>query len=191
MRIFLTGAQGTGKSTLVHAIHDQIGLEVVDSMSLKFLSPEKKAIQRQYDTPEFMEFQKEIFLYCLDQYTLSKNSIFSRSLADSYSYITVARRHTKNPKYDKELAQLIEGAIHSVPTTLHNSLYVYVPIEFPISQEGNSVRMIEPEYQKEVDLLIFKFLQEMNIPFLKVEGTVTERTIQVLEEIGKRGLRCY
>ena len=86
MRIFITGAQGTGKSTLVKRLEEELpSLHTHDSMSREFMD---------FKDEQFGEdFQYKISLYCLDMYVNDHDFISSRSYFDSIAYPTMNEKY--------------------------------------------------------------------------------------------------
>lgn len=169
MRIFLCGAQGTGKSTLVMNL--ETDLERKDSFSKSFLKQDS-SIQRS-DSEKFNEFQDKILLRCLSEYVCSDNFIASRSIIDSYAYLAVNDAENKIP--------LINLLSHYKDYLMQEGdIYIYLPIEFGISKNGNESRNIDTQYQIDVDREIYKYYNKLKAQkspakFLELRGSVGER----------------
>lgn len=139
MRIFLTGAQGTGKSTIVKQLGEILPTHTVhDSMSKLFMNGNK-------DTQLKEDFQKMISLYCLNLYVNERDIICSRSYFDSIAY----------PSYYNEYPEIIEMVRYYKDMLFQDDCYYfYLPIEFDISQNGNDLRIVDPYYQRAIDSII-------------------------------------
>ena len=195
MRIFFCGAQGTGKSTLVHALHSNFDPQYkkIDSMSKLFLTEKRKNVQTNIDSPEYFSFQKEILLYCLNLYIFEPEFISSRSIIDSYAYLYYALRHTKTNKENIgrlfSILQMYEDSCFGDDT-----LYFYLPVEFEISKDGNALRNTDDVYQKEIEKLMMDSIEEIknrrNVNFYTVTGTVEERLIKVKEILNQYNIKC-
>lgn len=171
MRIFLNGAQGTGKSTLVGCIPNRFFLEKKDSFSKKFLTKDS-SIQRS-ESEKFDEFQDKILLHCLAEYVGGSNFISSRSIIDSFAYLEVNKARKRGV-----LGDMLTNYQDYLLTK--DDIYVYLPIEFEISKDGNSTRDIDAEYQKKVDESINRHFYRLKAlkseaTFIKATGTVQER----------------
>jgi deoxyadenosine/deoxycytidine kinase len=187
MRVFLAGAQGTGKSTLVMNLPDSMGLEKRDSFSKKFLE-EDPSIQTS-ESQKFNEFQDKILLYCLNEYVNNKNFIASRSIIDSFAYLKANDAENKVP--------LTNVLNHFKDYLLQeNDVYIYLPIEFEISKGGNKNRDIDIEYQKTVDKHIrgyFERLQKVGgkSRFYTLTGSIESRLEKLKEIINEtKKLEC-
>jgi GTPase SAR1 family protein len=179
MRVFLCGAQGTGKSTLVMSLPHRFFLEKKDSFSKKFLTKDSSAQRSTSDN--FEEFQDKILLHCLAEYVGGTNFIASRSIIDSLAYLEVNKA-----KKRKVLTAMIENYKKYLLT--ENDIYIYLPIEFELTKDGNSVRDTDIEYQQKVDESIrrnFYKLKALNTPavFIKATGTVEERMSKIKRAI--------
>lgn len=167
MRIFLTGAQGTGKSTLVNCISEVFPtLKKRDSMSKKFMND----IEDQTTD----DFQKKISLYCLNMYVNGRNFISSRSYFDSIAYPTV----NDKVKWEK----LIEmNRSYKSYMFQDDCYYFYLPIEFRISNRGNNLRLVDPFYQKKVDTIIRNEINHTDFEHIyTITGNVDERLHKII-----------
>lgn len=166
-RIILTGAQGTGKTTLMNALAAD-GTRTISHIR-------KHAAEQNIDITTASEAgQKEFFkslkkelsskrnyvsdrgLTCVAAYTFDKAIAgeISKKVADK-QYIDIVKFHTDNP----------------------DILLVYVPIEFEIEDDGT--RSIDPEFQAKIDFLIKNILETSGIKYITVTGTVEERLAQI------------
>lgn len=182
MRIFLCGAQGVGKSTLVTSLPPEMGLEIKDSFSRQFL--EKNPDIQNSSNIEYDEFQDKILLFCLTQYVNDKNFISSRSIIDSYAYLAACES-----KDQVILSNILNHYRDYVVTD--QDIYIYLPIEFTISKGNNDMRNTDTEYQLRVDEQIrryFKKLQERSkgASFYTVTGDRDSRLEQLIQIITKK-----
>ena len=181
MKIFLCGAQGVGKSTLVADLPSRYKLEKKDSFSKKFLA-ENPLIQTSANS-KYDEFQDKILLYCLSQYINDKNFISSRSIIDSFAYISANDSEKKIP-----LMNILNHYREYLLT--EDDIYIYLPVEFPISLDNNENRNIDIEYQQKVDEQMqryFNNLRGLNTPsqFYILTGGSESRLkslIKIIEE---------
>lgn len=166
-RIILTGAQGTGKTTLMNALAAD-GTRTISHIR-KFAAEQDIDISTasEYGQKEFFKsLKKELSskrsyisdrgLTCVAAYTFEKaiSEVISKKVADK-QYMDIVKFHTDNP----------------------DILLVYVPIEFPIEDDGT--RSIDPEFQKKIDFLIKNILDTSGIKYITVTGSVEERLAQI------------
>lgn len=179
MKIFLCGAQGTGKSTLVTSLPADYGLEIKDSFSKRFL--DKNPDIQNSSNVNYDEFQDKILLYCLNQYVNDKDFISSRSIIDSFAYL--------NACDSKNKIQLSNILNHYREYVLgEDDIYIYLPIEFPISKGNNENRNTDFEYQLRVDEQMqtyFKKLQKhaTGAQFYTITGSRESRLEQLIKII--------
>lgn len=182
MRIFLTGSQGTGKSTLNDALLiNYTNLDKVDSISRLFIKDKGRDIQI-VGKKGNDEFQRKILLYALNIYVNREDFISSRSHLDTLAYI-------KGSEYELDLVDMIN--IYRDDLFNKDSYYVYLPIEFEISSKGNDIRPVDKIYQSEIDKRIYiefinaKKLSRYPDNFIEVRGTVEERVETITNLINK------
>jgi adenylate kinase family enzyme len=179
MRIFLTGAQGVGKSTLNKIIAEEYNLESIDSMSKKFIAD--KTIYKKIDGDEYMDMQFSIAAYAMDIYLNQDNIVGSRTVTDLIAFVGYAKDQTNKPEYSALLDYLnvCDRLVNSRPDT-----YVfYLPIEFDIADD-NPLRSMSKEFQHEVDNRIQSALT--NIKYTTLTGTVEQRMKTIRSTIGAK-----
>ena len=166
-RIILTGAQGTGKTTLMNALAadgtrtishirkhaEEQGIDITTASEAgqkEFFKSLKKELSSK------LNYISDRGLTCVAAYTFDKAIAgeISKKVADK-QYMDIVKFHTDNP----------------------DILLVYVPIEFPLEDDGT--RSIDPEFQAKIDFLIKNILDTSNIKYITVTGTVEERLAQI------------
>ena len=166
-RIILTGAQGTGKTTLMNTLATD-GTRTISHIR-------KHAAEQNIDITTASEAgQKEFFkslkkelsskrnyisdrgLTCVAAYTFEKaiTGDISKKVADK-QYMDIVKFHTENP----------------------DILIVYLPIEFEVEDDG--VRSVDKAFQMKIDFLIKNLLDTAKIPYITATGTVEERVAQI------------
>lgn len=167
MRIILTGAQGTGKTTLMNAL----AKERVKTISHIRKTAEANGIDMANATAEG---QQLLFNTLKDELSNNDNYISDRGLTcvAAYTFDKVLSGEIEKPIADQ---QYIETSIfaHENP----DIIFVYVPIEFEIEDDG--VRTVNAYQQSKIDFFIKNMLDTMNIPYIKVTGSVEQRVAQV------------
>lgn len=172
-RIILTGAQGTGKTTLMNALAKD-GTRTISHIR-------KYAAQQDIDITSASELgQKEFFkslkkelsskksyisdrgLTCVAAYTFEKalDNIISKKTADK-QYMDIIKFHSENP----------------------DILLVYVPIEFEIEDDGT--RSVDAAFQQKIDFLIKNILDTTQVKYITVTGSVEERKAQIEAALNK------
>ena len=178
MRIFFTGAQGTGKSTLVKELakrHPE--LTVHDSMSKIFMKGDK-------NNQLTSDFQKRISLYCLNLYVNDRDFISSRSYFDSIAYPTYHVNQNIDNQTILDMVRLYEDLMFE-----DDCIYFYLPIEFEISEGNNLLRITDKEYQQSIDRIIKNEIEYINTihpgKVITLHGSVEERLREIENHLSK------
>lgn len=170
-RINFTGAQGTGKTSVLKALQQDpefAEFEFVTEVVRNFVKEKGITINKQ-GTPETQEVLFEAYENVLSK----QNSYVSdRCIIDVCAY-TASGRNAAMSNIDKwiELEQKQEKEIIQRKSEL--GLVCYFPIEFEIVADG--ARSIDKEYQKEIDGKIHQILHSNLISHLIMHGSVEER----------------
>ena len=177
MNIIFTGAQGTGKTTILNEMRNK-GYEVITEV-VRNLS--KKGVKINKDGDE--RGQKKIF----DEYVKLFNSapegfVSDRGLVDVVSYTIYL---SKCGKVSEKFANKQLKDLGKFLTEHPNYVYCYFPIEFDIADDG--VRDLDKEFQNEINKIILSILAGYNMSFIVISGTVEERMakIEKLETMNK------
>lgn len=187
MKYLIVGAQGTGKSTLLHHFDDK--MNVVTEVVRNLAKTEGIAVNENGN----MEGQTRIF----DTYykILSETGspyISDRGLTDVIAYTCYnMRKLIANGKITQEEGEgFIEDQINRfIDFSEKNDdvVYFYVPIEFDVVDDG--FRSTDEEFRKEIDKNIsdlFEYMENlhMGLNVFTLHGTVEER-LETMEEIMK------
>ena len=182
MRYILTGAQGTGKSTLLHHFDDR--MKVITEVVRNLAKTEGINVNESGD----MHGQTRIFDTYYDILSNTKEQYISdRGLTDviSYTCCNMSRMHAQ-----EEGQRFIEDQINRfIEFSEKNDdiVYFYIPIEFDVEDDG--FRSTDEEFRKEVDKNIrdlFEYMEGIGsgLNVFTVTGTVEER-LETIEEIMK------
>lgn len=168
MKIVFTGAQGTGKTTVLNEYRDK-GFEIVTEV-VRNLS--KKGVKINKDGDE--KGQTKIFNEYKKIFTENDYFISDRGLIDVVAYTVYLARHGQVSEEfaDKQLKQL-----HKFIVANPDVFYCYFPIEFDVVADG--VRDLDEEFRKEISDIILSLLGAFGIGFVPITGTVEERVAKV------------
>ena len=167
-RIILTGAQGTGKTTLMNAL----ALDGTKTLSIA----REQAIEAGWspETGSSEDYQKKLFATLLKAVSSKKNYISDRGLTCVAAYTFdgalngTIKKNTANSQY---------GKLQKFHNENPDVLLVYLPIEFEIEDDG--IRNTDKEDQLKMDFLIKNLLDSSEINYITVTGSVEERVKQI------------
>lgn len=174
MKIILTGAHGTGKSTLVKPLAQEYNLEVLQRTVRNFWEDNGISDFELLPTDVRAVFQKHLLLNQLDKENLiwEQDFITDRSVLDYLGYAVVASSMSKT---DLDLYKaLIRERL------LQYDYIIYLPVEFPAEPE---YLRAHPKSQEQVAQVLEEYLQLWLNPeqYCIARGSIDER----LEQINK------
>lgn len=184
-RIILVGAHGTGKTTLANKLNELLGITVVESVSREFHKDMKyledagildgrvskvaktSALQNVMCSMSRWDYMRWI--------NVDEAIIMTRCPLDTIAYAG-ADANVRDDIYIQNLNILKES--QEFMDSLKSSLFVYLPIEFGIENDGT--RPMDKMFQKKVDACMRNLMYEFQITPLVVTGTVKERVEQII-----------
>lgn len=202
-RIIMIGAHGTGKSTLANEIGKMMGCNVVES-----IAREMRIVFNRMEIPTSAEndIRKQDALCHLAEWDFRRwkdeTVIMTRCPLDTLAYTmaTYTSHEWVSPKIGDGFKAIIDNYTNrwmsdkELMEMFENSLFVYLPIEFGIEDDG--VRPVDRKYQELVDAAMRQLMGAFGIKPLVVSGTVEERVEQFAhnvlgDELGEMALQRY
>lgn len=169
-KIIFTGAQGTGKSTILNHYKEK-GMNCITEV-VRNLSKQGININESGDEVG----QKTIFETYKDVLSQPSDYISDRGLTDVLAYTMYLRDRNQNLNSTMLLQQM-----DLVEFNKNNDvIYCYFPIEFDVVDDG--VRSTNEEFRREVDENIQQILKMCVDDYYVIHGTVEER-IQQMDSI--------
>lgn len=183
-RIVFTGAQGTGKTTVLNFFKEQ-GVntitEVVRNLAQKGVKINKDGDEKG-QTKIFKEYEKLLGELDFNGY------ISDRGLVDVVAYTVYLSKHGQvSEKFaDKQIKALKKFREANPDIT-----YCYFPIEFPVEDDG--VRDMDEEFRIEIDNIIRYLMEICGIQSITIRGDVKYRIEKVQRLINwlNEGLWLY
>ena len=166
-RIVLTGAQGTGKTTLMNELAKD-GTRAINHIR-------KTAVENGLDIATATEEGQKIYFKTLKKELSSKKSYVSdRGLTcvAAYTFDKAITGDITKKTADKQYMDLVK--FH---TENPDVLLVYVPVEFAPEDDGE--RSTDVVFQEKIDFLIKNILETSGVDFITVTGTVEDRLEQI------------
>lgn len=164
----ITGAHGTGKSTLLNALRNIPGYE----FSVSVTRSSGATLNQEGDDDGQIKILNSIIEYELNNHVYKKDYILDRSFIDFYAYTIYLRR---NLRVSDETLKRVEEEFDKRKTNY--TMVFYLPIEFDIEQDG--VRSNDIDFQKEIDEIIKYILLEKEINFIPIIGDVQQRVDEI------------
>lgn len=163
-KIILTGAQGTGKSTVLKELENE-GWNVITEV-VRNLSKTGVKINEMGD----VDGQRAIFEEYKRLFGTQSDYVSDRGLTDVAAYTNYLVCEGKiHPSVLWEQLEDIDLFVLDNP----DAIFCYFPIEFPVVDDG--VRSTNEEFRNKVDGYIKNILDSRKIPYIEVRGTVEER----------------
>ena len=176
-RIVITGAQGTGKTTLMNALAKD-GIKTLsiarESAIASGWSPERGSTE---------EYQKALFKALHKAISSKKSYISDRGLSCVAAYTSGACLEGFIPKKVAENQIIKLSKFHNENPDV---LVVYVPIEFDLEEDG--VRDTNAVVQSKIDFLIKNILDTAGVNYITVTGSVEDRVKQIENALASQKL---
>lgn len=173
-RIILTGAQGTGKTTVLN-MFKAAGYPVITEVVRNLVKNQGITINKE-GTDETQALVFKTYAQLLGE---TEKYVSDRGLTDVISYTAAGVFEGKVNKSVLDVQEiLIEDFVKENP----DIVYIYFPIEFAVVPDGT--RSVDEDYRKQIDNLIHDTLDNLGIEYLTVTGTPEERFHQILDYVG-------
>ncbi len=171
--IGVSGAHGVGKTTLLHAICDAVGRERIELI----VGISRSLIADGYGMGPSLTADSLARYYVVyrrleaEALQTGKNVLVDRTLWDGLAYELANREIGHRTALSAELFELFTNLAREITGRFHCILYV--PIEFPLVQDG--VRPADSTYQQSVDKHLVMLLADATCPVHVVRGSLQDR----------------
>lgn len=171
-KVILTGAQGTGKTTLMNALCED------GTKTLSVARDMATSTGWNAETGTTAEYQKELYKTLKKELSSKKNFVSDRGLTcvAAYTFDKAVEGSIPKKVADRQYLDTVKFAQEHPDV-----LVVYVPVEFDPVDDG--VRSTDVIKQARIDFFIKNILDTAQIPYITVHGTVEERKTQVEEAL--------
>lgn len=180
MKIGISGAQGTGKTTLVNKLKDLSMFEKYEFNT----NMTRRVKEMGFNINEEGDDQTQRVIFRAHINLLNKpNFISDRTLIDALMYtILLAKRGRCSPSLAVSSYSLALDKVKQ-----YDYIFVVRP-EFDIVDDG--VRSTDVDFRDTIDTLMLQFIENHNIPYHLLTGAVEERVQQLKDVInGKQDNR--
>ena len=171
MRVLFTGAQGTGKTTIITSLPDTI---------TKIQGITRSVVQKngfQFNDGATDESQRAIFDTKKKALEETPEFVSERSLIDVLSYTWYQSQYGKCSA--EEFARQYSETLNFIKNH-PDDVYVYFPIEFELVADGT--RSLDSQYQKEIDKCIKILLDTFHVKYITMTGSVENR-LKILKNV--------
>lgn len=176
--IAMTGAQGTGKSTLAEALKPRMEALLGKEVTLiQGIGRQMKAKGFAVDNTATIESKWAIEAEYSNLETKLKQTpkLFCRSIVDRFAYARAC-----GIDMDTYFDKLV------VPSVLAYDVLFYIPIETRVPLADDGFRNMDAIYQRKVDNCIREILQQYDLSVQVLTGSVEQRVETALESIKLR-----
>lgn len=161
----LCGASGTGKSTILEHVSKNFCIDVQEVSARPYLPKTTDYVNSLDETSQTLITQHRFADILKGAFENKIPTLYSRSPLDSLAYEAVLN---KAPF----LYKLLEKQVEISKSFVH---YIYLPVEFDMSDTGDVVRGTNQEVQQATDATILKAFDYYGIDYLELSGTKEER----------------
>lgn len=178
MKIAFTGAQSTGKTTLLEAIKQneefRYKYEFIDEITRRMIKKGLKINEEGSDTTQLLIMNEHI------KNILYSDVIMDRCLLDGVVYTRWLYEKNNVSKWVWDYAQ----TVFEQYVNRYDYIFYLTP-EFGIVDDG--VRSIDISFRDEIAELFEQYITRTSVPVIKLTGTVEERLNQFYNTINKHG----
>ena len=177
MKVAFVGSFSTGKTTLAN----RFALEW-DMPLLPEVAREVVALGFPLDKGATAETETLIFLKQWRAEANHDRFVADRSIYDVLAYADwVMEQHRPARKEDHLWQEAREIAVLNLRARYDHVFYL--PVEFPIVLDG--LRPDDPEFQADIDRRIRRLLEQADVAYATLTGSVAEREAQVRKHVGR------
>lgn len=178
MRIAITGAQGTGKTTLAVRMARKLGLPLIPECSREVAREMGIVHLSQLSVEGFARFEKLCMESQLRHERGQASFVSDRCTLDSAVYWL---KWLGQVRPQEETESFVNVARENMPS--YNYVF-YLPVEF--SPSGDGFRSTDQNYQREVDAYFLRLLREWEVEYHPLGGGLEERLRAALRMLAAR-----
>jgi len=171
MKIVIAGSHGVGKTSFAKALAKKLGFNYIHDIVREEAIPKGLTINE--NTPPEVQLWLVTRQWELET-TTPEGWVADKSLLDYFVYGKIVLK-------DEAFKKVIEDMVR------RNACYdfiFYLPIQFSMEHDGK--RSDDEQFQKQVDVLYKKYLEEEGMKFITLSGSVEERVEQAVKHLGMK-----
>jgi nicotinamide riboside kinase len=174
-RVAIIGSFSTGKTTLAEEAAPKLGLPLLPEVAREIV-----ALGFKLDKDATPETETLIFLRQFYNEMTHAEFIGDRSLIDVMAYASWVLEHQERRKEFALWDTCLDIAKHHLRSQYSDVFYL--PIEFGIVPDG--LRPMDPEFQADIDRRLLGLLDENDISYQTLTGSVPERLDALVAALG-------
>jgi len=171
MKIILSGASGTGKTTLMQSLSSRLNVDILNIPTTKYLSKyqiksQDDLVKKGIENPEIVaEFYHEMITERCSLIEYNDNFITDRSPLDSIQYYLLQHVY-----FNRNCENLIKLLITKSIDILNENVYIIVlPIAEDFNQ-NNGIRTLNNGYNKYYQISLLHLYDDLRIKYLYCES---------------------
>lgn len=176
MKIGLSGAHGTGKTTFFHSLAKD---PYFSNYTFLGSASRRLANRLPLNTEASVTSQFSIIISMIGREVRwgSRNVVTERTPLDALAYTYYLNKHKAHGAFDKEML-VVEEAVREVMST-YDTVCLF-PVYWGIEDDG--IRPLDVEYQKDISKYITMYLERFGIrPYLMQNESVDRRVSHVVQ----------
>ena len=165
VKVALSGAHGTGKTTLARALNERLGLHELPTPGRLMAAEGLPINERATVVSQALAWTRQMRLE-----EERSSWVAMRSLVDVWAYAREAAERSPVSALDEALLRELTELTRRLTPSRYDALY-YLPPRIPLESDG--VRSSDPEFQAAIDQRIRCALAEWRLEYFEVD--ITER----------------
>jgi len=179
LRIAITGAHGTGKSTLGRRIANEFDL-------VELRTPGRLLAERGHpvNLEATVASQTLAWLLQLQLEASARRWVANRTLLDVWAYAALAGERSETTALEKELLNQLERTTRSIWNGRYDVLF-YTPPRIPLA--ADDVRSADPEFQAATDAKIRVGLRRWRLSYVPIDVSSPDAVRDAIEVVRRAG----
>ena len=182
MRIAFTGAQGTGKTTLIRALSNYLpNYTVYEELVRGLAKTSKVKINKEADDASQDIISTEHLRVAVESYYSNKNVIFDRCVLDSYVY---AKDSYDRKLISKSCVEYATSVIDIINRYYPYDMVIYIPPKLDLVEDG--VRDTNVEYRDNIDSIFREVITWHKCNYTLTSVKLDERINEVVNIVNEK-----
>lgn len=178
LRIGVSGAQGTGITTVARGLAQQLGLPMLSEVA-------RCAFEHGFTLGDEGSIRAQCAMWFAQTFLEARSPSFvaDRVVVDAAAHALLLADMTGD-KQDRLIAEAMSNA--TALAMQHYTALFFMPIEFPLVFDG--VRKGDTEFQQKLDAKFRHLFDRLSLDYIELRGTPEERVAQAMGILEQRGV---